>query len=84
VVAWGAAHRVQILDSRDDLLEDAVDLWTSHLATHDNTEQVVFAVLHDLVVVTIVRNDIDCLNNVGVMQSRANLYNRSLSSVRAF
>jgi hypothetical protein len=36
------------------LLEDAVDLRSSHLARHDDREEVKLGVLHDFVVVTVV------------------------------
>ena len=41
-------ERVQIFHAIADLTEDAVDLRARHAAGHDDTEQIIRRVLHDL------------------------------------
>jgi hypothetical protein len=68
-ISMRESHRVKVVDTVDDLLEDAVDLGASHLARHDDREQVEFGVLHDFVVVTVIRDNVESFDNVRVMKS---------------
>ena len=47
-ISMSQTHLVEIVDTVNDLSEDTVDLRSSHLAGHDNREQVVRCVLHNL------------------------------------
>lgn len=39
---------MEVVYSIDDLTEDAVDFWTGHFSGHDDGEEVVGGVFHDL------------------------------------
>ena len=47
-VAVGEPELVQVVNAVAYLAEDAVHLWPTHLAGHDDTEEVVRRVLHHL------------------------------------
>ena len=72
-IPMSESHVVKVVDTIDDLFEDAVNLGSSHLARHDNREEVEFGVLHDLVVVPVVGNDVESFDDVRVMKGRTNL-----------
>jgi hypothetical protein len=65
-------HRVKVLDSLEDLLETALDLADAHVALLDGGVQVsTGAILHDFTpVMLLVLNEIDSLDDVGMVQSR--------------
>ena len=65
------AHAVKVIDARDDLLEDAVNFRSAHLAGHDDRKEVVLGVLHDFVIVAMVFNDIKSLDDIWVCQSQS-------------
>lgn len=50
----GEPHRVEVIDSRYDLLEDAIDLGTGHATAHNDGEQIEFGILHHLVIVAMI------------------------------
>ena len=47
-IAVCQSHFVQILDAIADLPEHTINLWATHLARHDDAEEVVWCILHDL------------------------------------
>jgi len=59
---------VQVVDARNDLLPYAEDLGTRHLARHDAAEEIVFGILHHFVVVTVVADDVDCLDDIWMVE----------------
>jgi len=61
---------VEILDAVAYLTEYAVDLWPTHLARHDDAKEIKRRIFHDLIVMTMITNDIDGLNDIGVFESR--------------
>jgi hypothetical protein len=65
------SHFVEVLHAVTDLAKDAVDFWTTHFAGHDHREEVVRSELHDLVIVAMVVNDIDGLDDIRVLERRA-------------
>jgi hypothetical protein len=63
---------VQILNTIADLPEHAINLWATHLAGHDHAEEVVWCIFHDLIVVSMVTNNVDRFDDVGVFECRTN------------
>lgn len=47
-ISVSKTHRMKVVDTVDNLAEDTIDFRTRHLARHDNREQVIRCVLHDL------------------------------------
>lgn len=47
-IPMGQTHLVQVVDSVDNLPKDAVDFRAGHLSRHDNGEEIVRGILHDL------------------------------------
>lgn len=67
-VTVGKTHFVQVLDTIAYLAEYAVNFRAAHLSRHDDTEQIERSVLHDLIIVAMVRNDINGLDDIGMFQ----------------
>jgi hypothetical protein len=61
------AKRMKVCDAVADLTEDAEYFWTQHASGHDDTEEVVGSVLHDLIVMTMIADDIDCFDDIDVL-----------------
>lgn len=76
-VAVRKPDRMQIFDAVTYLTEYAVDLGAAHFTRHDNAEEVKRGIFHDLVVMSMIRNNVHSLNNVRMLQRRANTELRS-------
>lgn len=66
----GKAHFVKIFDTITNLAKYAVDLWATHLSGHDDAEEIKWGVLHYLVIVTVVGDDIKGVYDIGVFECR--------------
>lgn len=60
---------MEISDAITYLSEDAVDLRPEHLGRHDDRKEVVRGVFHDLVIMAVVANDVDCLDHIDMFQT---------------
>lgn len=67
-VAVREAHLVKVREAGEDLLERATNLALRHLAGHYDCEKVKRTVLHHLVVLAVLLDNVQRLNDVGVMQ----------------
>lgn len=67
----GEAHIMEIFDTVTDLTENAINFWTTHFTCHDDAEQVIRGIFHDLVVKTTVCDNVDGLDDIGMFESRA-------------
>jgi hypothetical protein len=67
-VAVGEPHFVEVLYAVAYLTKDAVDLWATHLSGHDYGKEIKGCELHDLIIVAMVKDDIDGLYDVGVFE----------------
>lgn len=65
------SHLMQITHTTDDLQRGASDLVSCHLTSHDRSKQIERCVLHDLVPLALLVDDVDSLDHVAVVQSRA-------------
>lgn len=86
-VAMGETEGVEISNTVADLAKDTENLWAKHLGGHDDGEEVIRSVLHDLlelrwapgaqgdtylVVVAMIADDVDGLDDIDVLEASAN------------
>lgn len=71
-VTMGEADRVEVVNAFANLAEDAVDLRTAHLLRHDNTKEVVGSILHHLIVVATIADDVDSFDDITMLECGTN------------
>lgn len=71
-VAVGDAHVVEIVEAGQELTPAACDLLARHHARHDDGKEVVGGIFHDFVEDGALLDDIEGLNDIGVVQSGTN------------
>jgi len=67
-VAVGKAHFVKIFNTVTYLAKYAVDLRAAHLGRHDDAEEIKWSVLHYLIIMTMIGDDVKGVYDVGVFQ----------------
>lgn len=67
-ISMSQAHAVQICHTAEDLECAARNLISGHLASHDDSKQVITAVLHDFKPGAFLMDDVNGLDDVAVMQ----------------
>jgi hypothetical protein len=60
---------MKIGDAVTYLSKDAKDFWTEHLGRHDDGEEVIRGIFHDLVVMTVIADDVDGFDDVDMLQA---------------
>lgn len=71
-VTMGKTDGVEVVNAFADLAEDTVDLRTAHLLRHDNTKEVVGSILHHLVIVATIANDVDGFDYIRMLERGTN------------
>lgn len=71
-VTMSKTHLMEVFNAITNLAEYAIDLWSAHLSRHDNAEKVERSIFHDLIIVAMVRYNIDGLDDIGVFQGGTN------------
>jgi hypothetical protein len=61
-------YRVKIFNTLADLTKDTIDFGTTHLPGHDNGKEIIRSVFHDLVVMSMLTNDVHCLNYIRMFE----------------
>lgn len=70
-IAMCEAHFVKVFYAIANLAEDTVNFGTTHFAGHDDREEIKRSKLHDLIIVAMVEDDVDCFYDIGVLEGGA-------------